>query len=520
MILGDPTLTNGHAESLGRVTLDELFRHAATRRPDATALVDTPSHASLSVGPPPRRMTYAEADRVVSAIAGRLRSMLPVDSIVGIQMPHSVEAILTILGVLRAGLIATPLPLLWRRAELVAALGRAGAKGLITSRRAARFDYADLAMHVAAEVFSIRYVCGFGVNLPDGIVPLDDLLAAKDHAPVPPLDRDGNAAAHLAVISFETGENGAVPVARRHLELLAGGLGVFLEGKLEPAASILSTMAPASFAGICLTLVPWLLAGGTLVLHRPFDAEIFVRQWRDENCRTLVLPAPVAFSLADAGALGLPGTILAAWRAPERLAASADWRLSEMPLIDVSLFGETGLLALRRGGDGKPSALPLGPVVAPSIGDGGVTVAELGVSAAHTVTLRGPMVPRHAFPPGVDRSDQPHFKIGPDGIVDTGYGCQTDVLNNTARVTSAPSGIANVGGYRLPLELMRDRIAAIDTAATLDSVPDGLLGQRLRGAAIDLPAMQVALEGMGQNPLLARAFAASEDAPSEVAAVA
>jgi hypothetical protein len=311
-----------------------------------------------------------------------------------------------------------------------------------------------------------------------------------------------------------------VPVARRHLELLAGGLGIFLEGKLESGASILSTMATASFAGICLTLVPWLLAGGTLALHRPFDAEIFVRQWRDENCRTLILPAAVAFSLADAGALELPGAILAAWRVPERLSASADWRHSDMPLIDVSLFGETGLLARRRGGDGKPSALPLGPVVAPSIGDGAVTVAELGVSTAHTVTLRGPMVPLHAFPPGINRSDQPHFKIGDDGVVDTDYACQTDVLNNTVRVTGAPSDMINIGGYRLPLAPMRERIAGVDASATLDIVPDALLGQRLRGTAAEPQAMQAALEGMGQNPLVAHAFAAREDALSEVAAVA
>ena len=62
---------------------------------------------------------------MVSAIAGRLRRMgLPTDAIVGIQLPNIVENILTILGVLRAGMIAAPLPLLWRRAD---ARRRAGA---------------------------------------------------------------------------------------------------------------------------------------------------------------------------------------------------------------------------------------------------------------------------------------------------------------------------------------------------------------------------------------------------------
>ena len=114
---------------------------------------------------PPLRLTYAEADRMISAIAGRLRRMgLTTDAIVGIQMPNIVENILTILGVLRAGLIAAPLPLLWRRADAVTALARVGAKALITCRRVGDFEHCQFATRVAAEVFSIRYVCGFGAR--------------------------------------------------------------------------------------------------------------------------------------------------------------------------------------------------------------------------------------------------------------------------------------------------------------------------------------------------------------------
>ncbi|HEX4410627.1 MAG TPA: class I adenylate-forming enzyme family protein [Xanthobacteraceae bacterium] len=513
MILGDPT-SSSHAESLGRITLDELFSRAAARRPDATALVDPASRSSLIIGPPPRRLSYAEADRMVSAIAARLRALLPADTVVGIQMPQTIDAILAILGVLRAGLIAAPLPLLWRRADLVTALGRAGAKALVAGRRNGGFDYAQSALHVAAEVFSVRYVCGFGGDLPDGMVALDDMSAAADAEALPPLDRDGNAAAHLAAITFEMSEHGPVPVARRHLELLAGGLGVLLESGIAANTAILSTMVPASFAGLCLTMVPWLLSGGTLVLHKPFDAEIFTRQWRDEKCSKLVLPGPVAFSLAQIAALPTPATIIATWRAPERVADSPDWTQFGAPLIDVSLFGEAALVALKRSGDGKPNALPLGPVLAPSIGTDGVTVAEVTVTSKSTIALRGSMVPRHTFPPGIDQSDQPHFAIGENGAVDTGYACRTDLLNNTVKVTGTPAGVVNVGGSRLPLALSRDKIARIDAAATLDVAPDLLLGHRLVGTTADPQTMQAALAAAGQNPLLAHAFAA-QAAPNE-----
>ena len=383
-----------------------MFRRVAARRPDAIALADAPNRQAFTDGPP-LRLSYAEADRMISAIAGRLRRMgLATDAIVGIQMPNIVENILTVLGVLRAGLIAAPLPLLWRRADAVTALARVGAKALIACRRVGSFEHCQFAARVAAEVFSIRYVCGFGANLPDGVVPLDDLFSAAKLDPVPPLAREANAAAHLAVISFEVGEDGPVPVARRHLEFLAGGLGVLLESRIEQDASVLSTVAPASFAGICLTLVPWLLTGGTLALHHPFDADILARQRHDHRCGTLILPAAAAYCLAETGLFAREGptTVVAAWPAPDRLATSAEWRERDAVMVDVPIFGEAGLLAARRGAGGRPAPIPFGAVIAPRDGQenghDGVTVAELAATATDTLTLRGPMVPRHPFPPG------------------------------------------------------------------------------------------------------------------------
>jgi acyl-CoA synthetase (AMP-forming)/AMP-acid ligase II len=153
MILGDPALAVQQAQNERRVAIDEVFRHVAARRPGALALIDAPNRETFTDGRP-LRLSYAEADRIVWAIAGRLRRMgLPTDTIVGIQLPNIAENILTILGVLRAGLIAAPLPLLWRRAEAAAALARAGAKALITCRRAGGFAHAQLATPIAADVF-------------------------------------------------------------------------------------------------------------------------------------------------------------------------------------------------------------------------------------------------------------------------------------------------------------------------------------------------------------------------------
>ena len=141
------------AENLAAATLDDLFRRTAARRPDAIALTDPPNRESFTDGPP-RRLTFAQADCAIDAIASRLRQIgLPTDSFVGIALPNTVESVLTILGVLRAGMIAAPLPLLWRRTETADALGRIGAKAIVTAARVGDFGASAMAVQVASDLF-------------------------------------------------------------------------------------------------------------------------------------------------------------------------------------------------------------------------------------------------------------------------------------------------------------------------------------------------------------------------------
>ncbi len=509
MILGDPALAPAQRGQI-RVSIDEMFRRLAERRPNAPALADPPNRESYTDGTP-RRLTYAEADRMVAAIAGRLRRMgLPVDAVIGVQMPNIIENILAMLGVLRAGMIVAPMPLLWRRADAVTALARVGAKALITCGRVGDFKHSQFGMRVAAEVFAIRYVCGFGRNLPDGVVPFDDLFTADKLDPIPPFDRErqANAAAHLAAITFDVGERGLVPVARNHSELVAAALVVLLESHLAQNANIVSTLAPSSFAGLSLTLLPWLLTGGTLLLHHSFDPEVVARQRRVDRCPTLILPGPVAFRLAEAGAFAGEDqiSVIAVWRGPEQLAMSPVWRASQGALIDVPLFGETGLLAARRGADGRPVPISFGPIVAPRGSPGGIVLAELLPTAGGTISFRGPMVPQHPFPPGSERSGQPRLKVERSGVVDTGYTFRVDSSTHAMVVTGPPSGIAAVGGYRFPLQDLKEMAGRVDSSATIAAEPDPLVGQRLIGNAADRNMVQAALSAVGVNPLVVAAF--------------
>lgn len=500
MILGDTK-----TKDLLATTLDDAFRRAAARRPGALALADPPNRESFTDGPP-RRLTYAEADRVVSAISAQLRRLgLQTDAIVGIQLANTIESVLTILGVLRAGLIALPLPLLWRRADMGRALGQAGARAVITNSRIGDFDSCAMAMQVAADVFPIRHVCSFGRYLPDGVIALDDLLQDAAPGSPPEIERDGNPAAHVALVTFDVTPDGLIAVARNHAELIAGGLATLLEGRIEPDARLLGCCATGSFAGLALTMVPWLLSGGTLLLHHGFDDSAFAEQCRQHCPDTVVVPGALVPQMAEAGLLAHDGlrNVLAAWRAPERCLASPAWQHSSAGVTDIHIFGEIGLLGSRRGADG--AAVRCRCLRSWRRADR-PTVADIARSASGTLSLRGPMVPRHPFPPGADRFSPPHRKADPEGFVDTFYPCRLDRISGTVTVTGPPPGVVSVGSYRFVLSELEDLVRRADNGAFVTALPDALAGHHLAGISGSGGDMRTTLAALGVNPLVADAF--------------
>lgn len=499
MILGD-ALQTASMDSVRASTLDDLFRRAAVRRPDAIALIDPPNRARFTDGPL-RQITYGEADRIIWGIAGRLRQLgLTTDAVVATQLPNTVESVLTLLGIVRAGMIAAPLPMLWREREASAALVRIGAKALISCARIGTTDHGHLALRIAAQVFAIRHVCGFGPLLPDGMVSLDDLYTAASPAALPVIERTASPAAHVAVVTFDVESAGLVAVARSHAQLVSGGLTVFLESRIAEDATILSGLPLSSFAGLSLTLLPWLMSGGTLALHQPFDPDIFDEQRALYGCEVAIVPATLLGPLAESGQFDKLRQLIALWRTPERLMAAPKWS-GPARLTDVQAFGEVGLLAARRDAEtGMPLAIPTGLIHVPRGAPAWLRVAEVARSVNGTLKLRGPMVSACPFPPVAEQDT-----AATDGFVDTGYACRAED-GNAVVITGAPAGLAMVGGYRLAQSEIETLVKEIDPGAMLAAVPDALSGHRLGGTAADRAAVQERLTALGVNPLVTGAF--------------
>ena len=483
-------------------TLDGLFRRILARQPGALALVDPPDKMRIN-GQAPRRMTFAQADRAISRLAAHfVASGLPPHSIIAVQLPNTVEFALTLLAAHRAGLVVALIPQLWRHAELTDALNRVGARAIVSCGWIDGVSHADLIMNAAVEAFSIRHVCGFGSDLPEGMIPLD-VIMEDDQGPPPIVALD---ARHAAMISFDITTAGLLAVPRTHLNLIAGGLAVFLESGVAQGATILAAQTMASFGGVAASLVCWLLSGGTLVLHHPFDGEILERQLVDLHCDTLVAPAPLAMRFGEDEALLRSHAlhhVISLWRSPEQVASSPRWPTGHARLTDVYLFGEAGLFGARRGDDGAAADIGPGPYGAPRDDAQSPIAGEIVVTDNGTLALRGSMVPLAAYSATTRESEH---GSPPTTCVDTGYAVRTDRTTGALCITAPPPGILAVGGYRFQADDLQAWSKRLGDGATLTALPDRLSGHRLAGRANDNARARGALAELGLNPLMVEAF--------------
>ena len=474
------------------------------RRPEAVALIDPKDKARIG-GRTPQRLTYAQADRAISAIAAHFVEVgLPANSVIAVQLPNTVEFVLTILAAQRAGLVVALLPQLWRQAELTVALNRTSARAIVASGRIDGVNHADIAMNAAAEAFSIRHVCGFGADLPEGMASLDSAIDAGLNSTT----RLTEDARRAAIISFDVTMDGFRVVPRTHLNVISAGLSVLLESGLPSGATILSAMAPSSFAGITSSLVTWLLSGGTLALHHPFDGEVLERQLIDCDCDALVAPAALVLRLAETDTLSRAPklrNVIGLWRAPEQVASSPIWSSQQATLTDVYLFGEAGMFGARRMEDGLPVKILPGPYGAPRDVAGSSNAGEAIVTPKGTLALRGPMVPLAAYAAPM-QSNNSLVARPPADHVDTGYTARIDRATGTLCITAPPPGLMSVGGYRFLAHDLQEWTKRLGQGAMLTALPDRLSGYRLAGRANDNARAREALAELGLNPLMSEAF--------------
>jgi hypothetical protein len=476
------------------VTLDGLFRANAAARPNAVAIVDPANRTNFTDGAA-KRLTYAEMDASVTRLAETLHSFaMPVGSVVAVQLPNLAEAVIALLAVMRAGHVAAPVPMLWRRSDLVAALSGIAPRAMITLSRLGGERPAETMCEAAAELFDLSFPCAFGDHVPDGVVSLDR------HEPVVLQ----TTAAHyssggVSIVTFDADAHGFFPTGRTDAQWLAAGLATLLEARIETGDAIVSTLPLNSLASIASGFVPWLLCGGTLELAQGSTQQAGAHADRARRAH-FVAPAAALRELAKPSA-GSFGSCIAVHRGQRFLSLDLS-NVASDHIVDLLAFGELGVIPLLRHDKRVSRDIPLGGIRAPSGAAGAPVVVETKLSNGQ-IGLRGPMVPKESFPPGLGSFRTPRDE---EGFVRTGYKGRNGGSGGLI-VGDGPDRVILTGGLRFGLDDLQSRFSTCGYEVKVSSIKDPLLGDRLHIEAADRDAVAAALLAAGHSQIVIDAAA-------------
>ncbi|MEZ5873633.1 MAG: hypothetical protein R3D30_02000 [Hyphomicrobiales bacterium] len=248
------------------------------------------------------------------------------------------------------------------------------AKALVGFAEFAGERPAEMLRDVAATRMSVRFVLGFGPNLPDRVASLDEVIAEWPRGAV-----EARAPLGPSLITFTARADAPlVPLFRTEDEVLAQGAMIVLALALDRSDVLLNPYPFTGPVGLGLGLAPWLIGGAALVQHHPFDYPAFVHQIIETGATVTAVPGAILSELAKDGVLGDTQCQLRRigriWSAAEFGNGTAPTYDIGRPLFDFVPLGDLAGIVTRRNGMDASALVPLGAVHLGENGDDAVFV--------------------------------------------------------------------------------------------------------------------------------------------------
>lgn len=289
----------------GELTLAERFLETAERQPHALAVADAPNRKAIS-GQQPERWSWLELLTQVGRWTAWLHSQgLRKDDVLVMQLPNCVDMHAIYLACSVSGIVVSPIPVQYRAHELMHVLRTTQARLVITTRKVGGFEQAGLWAHLAAAHGDVPPVWALGdasaSDWPTGVSALQPELertvALTVHAMRQHMQRIGLSAHDVLTICWTSGtEASPKGVPRNHNEWLIVGQSVVDAGQLQAGARLLIPFPFVNMAGLSTSLAAWLLVGGELHHHHPFELDVFIEQLR-AHAMDYTVAAPAVLSL-------------------------------------------------------------------------------------------------------------------------------------------------------------------------------------------------------------------------------
>ncbi|MEM9529941.1 MAG: class I adenylate-forming enzyme family protein [Pseudomonadota bacterium] len=276
----------------GTETLSSLFTSTVQKATDAVALAD-PANREALTGGPPQRLTYAELDEACALLARQLYAAgLRQGDRVVVQLPNTVEIILTYLAAAQLGLVVSPVAVQYREHELRHVGETVRPKAYITCPSLGEASFAE-SNHAALPTQTQRL--DFDLSAASCRLTKDgqELSADPDGADeyLASLTQSANDIYTICWTSGTTGRPKGVP--RSHNHWLSSTLASEDAIGLSDGDVMLCPFPFVNMAALGGFLYYWLKIRGTLVLHHPFDPMVFLKQIAQEKVVYTVAPPAV-----------------------------------------------------------------------------------------------------------------------------------------------------------------------------------------------------------------------------------
>lgn len=284
-------------ETTGKIrTLQDLLHRNRRDYGDWTSLVDPLDRVRIADGPA-KRLTWDELGTRIDQTAFKLmQAGLRKGDVTLLVAPTLHETLIAQLACLELGVIVASIPVQYRENEVEALLKRLSSKAMIGHVRLGKHTTAAMLKEVAAKASPSPAVFGFGEGLPDGVISLEDngplsdselaeLAAAKSAADIAPDDP--------AFLVFTSGTSARPKaIARTHAQTLISASFLNDVADLPLGGCFLSPRMLNTVGALANGLASWLYSAAKMVLHQPFDIEVFLRQIVEERpCVTSCPPA-------------------------------------------------------------------------------------------------------------------------------------------------------------------------------------------------------------------------------------